>query len=206
MYPCPECLEEFKKEAALNQHVSKVHKPPPPSPPRNQPSPIGSGEPNRATFDDTESPPHANIRSGRFYCHEVECGRGFSTQDFLDTHNKFFHPKKRSKSSPKTPEVATGDNALGTQGKDGQVKLPVGCKSPTPRKPDEKKASTDIATQFHCRICDKPPSVGTEPAATFCGHLFCYKCILSKVTSTSKCPVCNITTLTDSIFKLDISC
>lgn len=39
----------------------------------------------------------------------------------------------------------------------------------------EKDTSADIATQFRCRICDTPPSVGTQPSATFCGHLFCYK-------------------------------
>ena len=34
------------------------------------------------------------ILSSRFYCQEEDCGRGFSTQGFLDTHIKFFHPKK----------------------------------------------------------------------------------------------------------------
>jgi hypothetical protein len=39
----------------------------------------------------------------------------------------------------------------------------------------EEDAPTDIAAQFLCRICDKPQSVRTQPTATFCGHLFCYK-------------------------------
>jgi hypothetical protein len=33
-------------------------------------------------------------RPNRFYCQEEDCGRGFSTKEFLSTHTKFFHPKK----------------------------------------------------------------------------------------------------------------
>ena len=51
----------------------------------------------------------------------------------------------------------TSDNSTATSGLDG------------------KDTSADIATQFRCRICNKPPSVGTQPTATFCGHIFCYK-------------------------------
>ena len=38
--------------------------------------------------------PQGTAPSNRFYCQEEDCGRGFSTKGFLDTHVKFFHPKK----------------------------------------------------------------------------------------------------------------
>lgn len=35
-----------------------------------------------------------DLPTGRFYCQEYDCGRGFSSNEHLDSHLKFFHPKK----------------------------------------------------------------------------------------------------------------
>ena len=64
------------------------------------------------------------------------------------------------------------------KGDDEEVKLPVEQRfgqTPVTIGMGGEATLTDIATRFRCRICDKPPSVETQPAATFCGHLFCYK-------------------------------
>ena len=36
--------------------------------------------------------------------------------------------------------------------------------------------STPLSLQ--CRMCDAPPTVGTRPTVTTCGHLFCSRCVL----------------------------
>jgi len=144
------------------------------------------------------SRPQEVALTDRFYCQDEDCGRGFSTQGILDTHVKFFHPKKvdafpgcrelcadvdpfhQGDSSLVTPKgtVSVGGTPDDAKGKVGGAKLPVqhtSGLSPVTAGSDSKDVSTDIATQFRCRICDKPPSAETRPAATFCGHLFCYK-------------------------------
>ena len=81
-------------------------------------------------------------------------------------------------------------------------------------------ASTPLSLQ--CRMCDAPPTVGTRPTATTCGHLFCSeyvsripkartlglpcaRCITRHVISTSRCPVCDNALLLYCLFKLDLS-
>ena len=52
-----------------------------------------------------------------------------------------------------------------------------------------------------CQICmDKIQ----QPAATDCGHVFCYVCILHAVTITSKCPLCRCSLTVKKIRKLYI--
>jgi hypothetical protein len=44
-----------------------------------------------------EDPSHFgthNLPLQRFYCPEHDCGRGFSSEVHLETHARFFHPKK----------------------------------------------------------------------------------------------------------------
>lgn len=79
--------------------------------------------------------------------------------------------------------------------------------------------STPLSLQ--CRICDAPPTVGTRPTVTMCGHLFCSeyvlripatrtlgslytRCITRRLMSTSRCPVCDDALLLHCLFKLDL--
>lgn len=180
----------------MKQHIGKAHKPP--SPPSPSPVPAVAGDPSSDKDEKTTRP-------NRFYCPIEDCLRGFSTQGYLDSHTKFFHPKKGKPAS----DTSRGGDLLDVKGKAEVLKSP-GKKAPdkslAPSQPNEGNNSTDIASWFRCRICEKFPSVETQPAATFCGHLFCHKCIVSKVTSTSRCPICQTAILADRIFKLDISC
>jgi hypothetical protein len=80
-------------------------------------------------------------------------------------------------------------------------------------------ASTPLSLQ--CRMCDAPPTVGTQPTVTMCGHLFCSeyvpripaawklgslctRCITRRVMSDSRCPVCDNALLLYCLFKLDL--
>jgi len=63
-------------------------------------------------------------------------------------------------------------------------------------------ASTPLSLQ--CRMCDAPPTIGTRPTVTMCGHLFCSECITRHVVSTSRCPVCDNALLLYCLFKLDL--
>ena len=86
-------------------------------------------------------------------------------------------PENRSLETSKnpTPRSATPNDAKGEIG-GTELSVPqISDQSAIASGSGEKETSTDIATQFRCRICDKPPSVETQPTATFCGHLFCYK-------------------------------
>ncbi|KAI0278030.1 hypothetical protein BGY98DRAFT_976600 [Russula aff. rugulosa BPL654] len=84
--------------------------------------------------------------------------------------------------TPPTPTVvATDSNA----------------KSQTELAPGER-----LVSYVYCRICRKDPC--RQPAATMCGHVFCYQCISSEVMKTPQCPVCEAPTLLYSIFRLHL--
>ncbi|KAH9953788.1 hypothetical protein BC827DRAFT_106401 [Russula dissimulans] len=59
-----------------------------------------------------------------------------------------------------------------------------------------------FVSYVYCRICRRDPC--RQPAATMCGHVFCYPCISSEVMEKSHCPVCEAPTLLYSIFKLHL--
>lgn len=56
---------------------------------------------------------------------------------------------------------------------------------------------------LHCRICKANPCINIT--ATFCGHVFCNRCITNRILSTPYCPVCDSATLLYMLFKLDLS-
>jgi len=60
-----------------------------------------------------------------------------------------------------------------------------------------------FVSYVYCRICRRDPC--RQPAATMCGHVFCYPCITSEVMGKSRCPVCEAPTLLYSIFKLHLA-
>ena len=91
-------------------------------------------------------------------------------------------------------------------------------------KPETELAPGERLVSFvYCRMCRRDPC--RQPAATMCGHVFCYQCVLavspflrsivllmstatrcisSEVVKTSRCPVCEAPTLLYSIFKLHL--
>ncbi|KAI9458897.1 hypothetical protein BJY52DRAFT_403433 [Lactarius psammicola] len=60
-----------------------------------------------------------------------------------------------------------------------------------------------FVSHVYCRMCRRDPC--RQPAATMCGHIFCYQCISSEVVKTSQCPVCEAPTLLYSIFRLHLA-
>ena len=103
--------------------------------------------------------------------------------------------------TPPTPTVVAADSN--------------GAKSQTELAPGEK-----LVSYVYCRICRRDPC--RQPAATMCGHVFCYqcvpavsqfllvlltvvvRCISSEVVKTPQCPVCEAPTLLYSIFRLHL--
>ena len=101
-------------------------------------------------------------RSNRFYCQEEDCGRGFSTKKFLDSHTNGFHRKVNIRGVENralgnsfgirwgtAPESDTPDDdvegaKLSAEQRSGQSPVPSGSAGET-------ETSTDI----------EPPSVGT---------------------------------------------
>lgn len=89
------------------------------------------------------------------------------------------------------------------------------AKPQTELTPDER-----LVSYVYCRICRRDPC--RQPAATMCGHVFCYQCVLSvslfllvlltstarcissEVVKKSRCPVCEAPTLLYSIFRLHL--
>lgn len=70
-------------------------------------------------------------------------------------------------------------------------------------KPQTEQAPGERLVSFvYCRMCRRDPC--RQPAATMCGHVFCYQCISSEVVKTSRCPVCEAPTLLYSVFKLHL--
>uniref|UniRef100_D8QDS7 RING-type domain-containing protein n=1 Tax=Schizophyllum commune (strain H4-8 / FGSC 9210) TaxID=578458 RepID=D8QDS7_SCHCM len=51
-----------------------------------------------------------------------------------------------------------------------------------------------------CRLCARNPC--EEPTVTMCGHIFCNKCIVDAIISSSSCPLCSAPQLLYCIFKL----
>ena len=81
-------------------------------------------------------------------------------------------------------------------------------------------ASTPLSLQ--CMVCGAPPTVGSRPTVTLCGHLFCSRyvlrtiaarkpgsqctrCITRHVMASSECPVCESALLLYCLFKLNLS-
>jgi len=56
---------------------------------------------------------------------------------------------------------------------------------------------------LHCRLCQIDTC--SDPTATMCGHMFCYKCITKSVMETPRCPVCSTPTLLYCLFRLHLS-
>jgi hypothetical protein len=94
----------------------------------------------------------------------------------------------------------------------------AGVQAPADLAPGEK-----LVSYIYCRMCRRDPC--RQPAATMCGHMFCYQCVLavylflrcplmlwwrdyrcisSEVMKTSRCPVCEAPTLLYSVFKLHL--
>ncbi|KAF8500364.1 hypothetical protein F5888DRAFT_1681492 [Russula emetica] len=70
-------------------------------------------------------------------------------------------------------------------------------------KPQSELAPDERLVSFvYCRMCRRDPC--RQPAATMCGHVFCYQCISSEVIKTSRCPVCETPTLLYSVFRLHL--
>ncbi|KAF9644247.1 hypothetical protein BDM02DRAFT_1054294 [Thelephora ganbajun] len=185
---------------------------------------------------------------GRFYCQEYDCGRGFSSEVHLESHKRFFHPKKPTRttkgeeeptalsngilevtekptedspayfssastiSSPRSRERVMWDGPDSPGAVESPVPVPLlegyqgvnlnaeqahqytfGSPTEPPvitqgdvNVPPAVTASTPLS--LRCRMCDAPPTVGTRPTVTMCGHLFCSLCITQYVISTSRCP------------------
>ena len=56
-------------------------------------------EPTRQTSVSPEDPAisggsGSGMSIERFYCQEYDCGKGFSSKTHLESHTRFFHPKK----------------------------------------------------------------------------------------------------------------
>ena len=228
-------------------------------------------------------------------CQEYDCGKGFSSRAHLESHMRFFHPKKvgiifppRSakvdtyeqptqttervkeatvlsndildadeKSTGRSPvyfsptsdvdsphlgepttqgssgpvetyapvlpregyqssELDAGENVKQTH--EGLLELPTTIQDGVDMTPAV-TASSPLSLQ--CRMCDAPPTVGSRPMVTMCGHLFCSeyvlripppwtsgspcaRCITRHVMSTSRCPVCGNALLLYCLFKLDL--
>jgi hypothetical protein len=43
-----------------------------------------------------------------------------------------------------------------------------------------------------CTVCMDPTGTNGEPMRTFCGHVFCYKCLHDAVEANARCPNCRI--------------
>jgi len=203
---------------------------------------------------ENSAPLYANMPPGRVYCQEYDCGRGFSSEAHLESHTRFFHPRKPARTtttalSNDTPDVdeksaehslayfsptsavsysRPGGSAIqdssdpvGTyvpvrQGWYQGAELKAGegvrqmrggpLEAPTTSQTDAHETpavTTSTPLSMQCRICDAPPTVGTRPTVTMCGHLFCSECITRHVMSTSRCPVCDNALLLYCLFKLD---
>ncbi|KAJ8501663.1 hypothetical protein ONZ51_g455 [Trametes cubensis] len=65
-----------------------------------------------------------------------------------------------------------------------------------PPRPVRTKTSKDASPaaptlsriSWHCRVCLMQPCV--EPVVTFCGHIFCHRCIVEELDAKGACPVC----------------
>ncbi|KAI0000661.1 hypothetical protein BJV74DRAFT_959616 [Russula compacta] len=78
----------------------------------------------------------------------------------------------------------------------------VGAPYPSAQPPTDLAPCERLVSYVYCRMCRRDPC--RQPAATMCGHVFCYKCISSEVVKTSRCPVCEAPTLLYSIFRLHL--
>jgi len=48
----------------------------------------------------------------RFYCQEYDCGKGFSATTHLESHTRFFHPKKPTKTTERVKEAVVLSNNI----------------------------------------------------------------------------------------------
>ncbi|KAI0807898.1 hypothetical protein C8Q74DRAFT_100270 [Fomes fomentarius] len=82
-------------------------------------------------------------------------------------------------SSPKPALVAAGDKLLQPS-------------SYLPDKPHSRRAidqgARKRALSYHCRSCLQEPCV--DPVISFCGHLFCHRCLIEELRSRMCCPEC----------------
>ncbi|KAI0252960.1 hypothetical protein BJV78DRAFT_258234 [Lactifluus subvellereus] len=78
----------------------------------------------------------------------------------------------------------------------------IGVSYPSAQPQTDLAACDRLVSYVYCRVCRRDPC--RQPAATMCGHVFCYQCISSEVVKTSRCPVCEVPTLLYSIFRLHL--
>ncbi|KAI9452747.1 hypothetical protein F5148DRAFT_1235404 [Russula earlei] len=79
----------------------------------------------------------------------------------------------------------------------------VGATYPSTQNQQDLAPGERFVSYVYCRMCRRDPC--RQPAATMCGHVFCYQCISSEVVKNSRCPVCEAPTLLYSIFKLHLA-
>lgn len=58
------------------------------------PETIGSSDSEES--NDSDDTKKNEVKSGRFYCQEHDCGRGFSSKEYLESHMRYFHSRRVS--------------------------------------------------------------------------------------------------------------
>jgi len=208
--------------------------------------------------DGTTASKTNETESERAYCQEYDCGRGFSSKPYLESHMRYFHSRRpqqiadEQETSPSSegvverpteprpletptsmgtlthekerpddrdprPTVGTGvpNFGGGYQGTDPEAENAVKRSEIVVKSSPSIQGSVDPRFKtaphsadilpLHCRICYAPPTLTTQPTVTTCGHLFCFGCITQRVSSTSRCSVCNCPLLLYCLFKLDLT-
>jgi len=135
-------------------------------------------------FDGSGAAGIHDLLNGRFYCQEYDCGRGFSSEEHLHSHVRFFHPKKRAQ----TKEGGEDATAFSTD-------IPEVTAKPSEHPPAYFSSTSTIGSPSarECTVQESPslpsPAPSPVPTPVLEGHQVTYSDAGMGIQSTFGSPV-----------------